>query len=1271
MKRHRARSTDWNFSIAFLSLIALSEPVWADSAEDWARMKRMTPRGYVCSPASKPLQIDGRLEEADWQQARWTDEFVDIEGDQKPKPRLKTRAKLLWNSEFLYIGVEIEEPHVWGTLTKHDSVIFHDNDFEFFIDPDGDNHEYYEFEMNALNTGWDLFLTRPYKDGGTAENRWEIPGLITAVHIDGTLNNPADQDKGWSIEIAVPWSALREYAHRPTPPSEGDQWRIDFSRVEWQHEIVDGKYQKVPQTKEDNWVWSPQGIIDMHRPERWGYVQFSTSAPGTTAFKPDPTRVGRDALMEIYHHQKAFYEKNKRWADNIDQLKIDPALLNSLSGVPELKLTKTGFRVVAGIPVENNAIQKWSIRQDSRLRPVSPDDELSDTIEAILAEQIDAWNQGDVDAFMEHYWKSEELTFSSGGKITRGWKTTKENYKKRYPTPERMGQVSFGGIEVTSLGDAAALVLGRWNLQREPSPIGGNFTLVFRRIDGRWVIVHDHTSLTPESTTEVPPSIQAALSRAGDNRPQIERALREIPEAQQPGIQFLINNMPDRDLKSLSAEFLIENVSYAYRAWNESPWKESLPPEIFLNNVLPYANINEGRDRWRADFFERFKPLVKDAKTPSEAAAILNQQIFPLLKVRYSTQRKKADQSPYESIKSGLASCTGLSVLLIDACRSVGVPARFVGTPLWTNKSGNHSWVEVWDNGWHFTGAAEPSGLELDKAWFLGNAFTALRDDPRHAIFAVSFKRTPQLFPLVWDSDIDYVSSVNVTDFYTRRVEKLPEGIVPVMFCAVERIGGDRRAAALKITDSTGRTIFEGRTNDESFDANDHLRVPLQNGQEYSVEVRNADRLIAQKIKADQRDTPHTFDLSKAEAAPQAANTTPKQETTTSAVAALEKYLTVKPAERKPLQDESFASTPLTKEEAARVEKLLWDDHVRMIRETRAAEMAAKELTSGELKMPFFYEVFGEKPKEGRSLYLSMHGGGGAPKEINDRQWENQKKLYKIEEGVYLAPRAPTDTWDLWHQGHIDGLFSRLIENLIVFEDVDPNRVYLTGYSAGGDGVFQLAPRMADRLAAAAMMAGHPNETSPLGLRNLPFTIQMGGRDSAYNRNRVAREWEQKLADLRKADPEGYVHVVNIHEDKGHWMDRLDAAALPWMAQFKRNAFPNRIVWKQDDVKHSRFYWLAVNPEGLPDRAEITANLKWQQIDVEAGNVERVTIRLNDTMLDLDQPITVHAKGQSVFTGKANRTIAVISKTLGEYGDPKNIFASEIVIESPKAEPDK
>lgn len=377
------------------------------------------------------------------------------------------------------------------------------------------------------------------------------------------------------------------------------------------------------------------------------------------------------------------------------------------------------------------------------------------------------------------------------------------------------------------------------------------------------------------------------------------------------------------------------------------------------------------------------------------------------------------------------------------------------------------------------------------------------------------------------------------------------------------------------------------------------------------------------------------------------------------AVAALREYLQAE------LADQPFAHAPLSRDDAATAEALLWASHVRRIRAERAAEMNARVLVVGDKQMPFDYEVFGDKPPEGRSLYISMHGGGGAPKQINDQQWENQKRLYRPEEGVYLSPRAPTDTWDLWHQSHIDPLFARLIENLIVFEEVDPNRVYLLGYSAGGDGVYQLAPRMADRLAAAAMMAGSPNEASPLGLRNLPFTIHVGGNDAAYGRNEVARKWGKELDDLRSADPQGYEHWVKIYEGKGHWLDREDAAALPWMARFVRNPLPHKIVWRQDDVTHGRSYWLAVDNDRRQAGDQATAELNERRVDLTATGVERLTVRFHDRLLDLDAPLSIVHEGRVVFEGQVPRTIATLAATLAERGDPRAVFSGEVSVDLP------
>ncbi|MEC9037468.1 MAG: alpha/beta hydrolase [Verrucomicrobiota bacterium] len=378
-----------------------------------------------------------------------------------------------------------------------------------------------------------------------------------------------------------------------------------------------------------------------------------------------------------------------------------------------------------------------------------------------------------------------------------------------------------------------------------------------------------------------------------------------------------------------------------------------------------------------------------------------------------------------------------------------------------------------------------------------------------------------------------------------------------------------------------------------------------------------------------------------------------------SPVQSLEEWLSVDRSSRKPIQESEFSKLSLSEEEAVRAGELLWKDHAAMIRETRSKEMKAKSITLNGKTMKFDFIVFGEKPKDGRSLFISMHGGGGAPPKVNEGQWRNQMRLYKPEEGIYLCPRAPTDTWNLWHQSHIDPLFDRLIENLIVFEGVNAERVYLMGYSAGGDGVYQLAPRMCDRFAAAAMMAGHPNESTPLGLRNLPFALQVGANDGSYGRNKVAAAWGKKLAELRTNDPKGYDHFVKIHEGKGHWMNLEDSVAVPWMAKRTRDRLPQKIVWKQDDVTHDRSYWIALPAEEIKARQLIGVSRDGQQFNVhDAEGIGTLRILLNDQMIDFAQPVTVNFGENKVHEGKVIRTISAIAKTMAERGDPGMVFNS-------------
>lgn len=319
-----------------------------------------SPRHYVCLKAAEAASIDGRLDKAFWEKAPWSEDFVDIEGDKRPKPAKKTRMKMLWDDEYLYFGAELIENEIWANLTERDCVIFHDNDFEIFIDPDGDTHNYYEFEMNALNTIWDLLLTKPYRDNGLPINSFDIRGIKTAVHINGELNNPSAENISWSVEVAMPWKVLRECAKGTRKPEPGEYWRINFSRVEWRAEVKDGKYVKSinPETgkpyAEDNWVWSPQGVINMHYPELWGFVLFSEEP---TEFTMNTDEIIKWELRKLYYRQRNYFEKYGKYSKSFEKLKGT----DSFSIVPEIETTSSLFQISAS---SHDGESRICIRED-------------------------------------------------------------------------------------------------------------------------------------------------------------------------------------------------------------------------------------------------------------------------------------------------------------------------------------------------------------------------------------------------------------------------------------------------------------------------------------------------------------------------------------------------------------------------------------------------------------------------------------------------------------------------------------------------------------------------------------------------------------------------------------------------------------------------------------------------------------------------------------------------------------------------------------------
>lgn len=377
------------------------------------------------------------------------------------------------------------------------------------------------------------------------------------------------------------------------------------------------------------------------------------------------------------------------------------------------------------------------------------------------------------------------------------------------------------------------------------------------------------------------------------------------------------------------------------------------------------------------------------------------------------------------------------------------------------------------------------------------------------------------------------------------------------------------------------------------------------------------------------------------------------------ALKSLEALLLKNPSALTDINKESFAKAALTSEDAAKVRTRLWDEWKKRELAARQSEIKDFVVKAAGQTMRYKTKIFGNKPAKGRSLYVSLHGGGQTAASVNDEQWNNQIDLYQPSEGLYLAPRAPTDTWDLWQMAHIDALLDRLISSYILTGEVDPDRVYFMGYSAGGDGLYQLGPRMADRLAAASMSAGHPGDASPIGLRNIGFAIHCGGDDSAYDRNKLAGEWGRTLDNLEKGESGSYKHQVNVVAGKGHWMDLVDAESVPWMGGFTRNPFPKKIAWHQDDVNHNRFYWVSVDTPKTG--TELTAEIKDQTITIKDDMPGVLRIRLNEDMIDFAKDIKVLRNGKET-TLKALRTVEALLKTTIERGDPRSIFSAELTI---------
>ncbi len=345
-----------------------------------------------------------------------------------------------------------------------------------------------------------------------------------------------------------------------------------------------------------------------------------------------------------------------------------------------------------------------------------------------------------------------------------------------------------------------------------------------------------------EPSSKWSPEVEQALVKAKDNRAELENALSGAPKEQRQGMEFLIANMPDVDLRALKADFLLVNTNLAYKARAEFPWGKKVPEDLFLNDVLPYANVDEKRDAWRKEFVEICTPIVKDCKTPSDAVRKLNTELYKKVNVKYSTQRKAPNQSPQESMAQTTASCTGLSIILCDACRAVGIPARIAGTPMWTNNRGNHTWVEIWDDTWHFTGACEPD--DLDRGWFVGDAAKAKKDEPQYAIYATSFRKTDLSFPMVWARGNKSIPGINITDRYAKVDDAKAMEKVKLL---VTVLGADKKRVEMEVmvtASNDPKQQLTGNSRGERADKNDICFFMLPRGREFVIKVGAVEKTI-------------------------------------------------------------------------------------------------------------------------------------------------------------------------------------------------------------------------------------------------------------------------------------------------------------------------------------------------------------------------------------------------------------------------------------------
>jgi poly(3-hydroxybutyrate) depolymerase len=733
--------------------------------------------------------------------------------------------------------------------------------------------------------------------------------------------------------------------------------------------------------------------------------------------------------------------------------------------------------------------------------------------------------------------------------------------------------------------------------------------------------------------------VEESLDRAPARKARWVSLLESCPPEQRTGLAYLVRYLPIRDLETMPPAALADNASMAYRARAEVSWGAELPDEVFLDAVLPYASTTEPRESMRAEFHDRYLPMVRGFKRPGAAALALNKALFRDYKAVYNTRRLRTDQSSKESIRQGMATCTGLSIMLVEACRAVGIPARLAGIAAWPGRGGNHTWVEVWDDGWHFVGAAEPDEKGLDHAWFVGDAAKAIKGSSRNAIHAVTYRSTGSFFPMVW-AESARVPSEDVTDRYTRGAAAGAASARPRLMVDVRRAGQRVEAEVTALDPATGASRPLGSSFGPEADNNRHLTCEAPSSGSLLVVARQRDgaAVIAVTVSGD---TVARVDLDR-----------PAPPETRSELARI-------------FADRFSADEPKRATARKLLAELPWDESMRELvwsaykgsstHEPIRREFESKTVATRDRKSPYLWRHVGQKPAGGWALVIAMHGGGGAPKAVNDRQWHAMFERYYKEHPeaggyIYLALRAPNDEWNGFYDDAICPLVERLIRQFVLFADVDPDRVYALGASHGGYGAFVIGPKMPDRFAAVHASAAAPTdgETRRENLRDLRFTVMVGEKDTAYGRADRCRAFVKEIEHL-KARYGGYPGEVAIRPGIGHSVPDRDMVAR-MLKEGARSPWPDRVIWAMSDDVLTHFYWLEA-PRPDPS-GRIEASVRDNTIALKAEHQDEVALWLDAPLVDLARPVVVERDDRRE-TLTARPSPETFCEGLDRRGDPR------------------